>query len=109
MPRRSGESRNPGRRWGTSAVADIHARDIERRGIMSEDKEVTRRQFLGAITWAIGGPTLFRARIEHQTGWIVQEQEHYIYVLSDNGRDFVAMSNICTHLGCRVRWIVDRE
>src|SRR3989304_6582998 len=55
MPRRSGKSRTPGRRWGTSAVADIHARDIERRGIMSEDKEITRRQFLGAITWAIGG------------------------------------------------------
>ena len=116
---------------------------------MSEEKGITRRQFLGAITWAIGGlislgfgvpaiafllgpalrreeaqtwiplaatnkvelgtPTLFRARIQHQTGWIVQEQEHSIYVLSDNGRDFVAMSNICTHLGCRVRWIVDRE
>jgi Rieske Fe-S protein len=116
---------------------------------MREEKSVTRRQFLGALTWAIGGllslgfgvpaiayllgpalrreeaqgwipltatnkvelgtPTLFRARIQHQTGWIVQEQEHAIYVLTDNGRDFLAMSNICTHLGCRVRWIADRD
>jgi Rieske Fe-S protein len=32
-----------------------------------------------------------------------------VYVLTENGRDFVAMSNICTHLGCRVRWITERE
>ena len=30
-------------------------------------------------------------------------------MLTDNGRDFLAMSNICTHLGCRVRWIADQE
>lgn len=108
-----------------------------------------RRQFLGFITWAIGGlisagmaipainyvigpslrkteeqnwirlgsaskvelgtPTLFKTTIERQTGWIVNETELSIYVLTDNGRDFVAMSNICTHLGCRVRWIADQQ
>jgi Rieske Fe-S protein len=116
---------------------------------MSDEPEVTRRHFLGAVTWAIGGilgvgfgvpailyllgpalrreeaqgwiplaatnkvelgtPTLFRTRIQHQTGWITQEEEHSVYVLTENGRDFVAMSNICTHLGCRVRWIAERE
>lgn len=116
---------------------------------MSDEQEVTRRQFLSAVTWAIGGflalgfgapaiaylvgpalrreeaqgwiplavtnevelgtPTLFRARVERQTGWITQEEVHTVYVLTENGRDFVAMSNICTHLGCRVRWIADRE
>ncbi|HSR47182.1 MAG TPA: ubiquinol-cytochrome c reductase iron-sulfur subunit, partial [Anaerolineales bacterium] len=25
------------------------------------------------------------------------------------GRNYIAMSNICTHLGCRVRWIDDRS
>jgi Rieske Fe-S protein len=29
-------------------------------------------------------------------------------VLTENGRDYIAMSNICTHLGCRVRWIQER-
>lgn len=57
----------------------------------------------------LGTPTLFKARIERQTGWIVDERELSIYVLTENGRDFIALSNICTHLGCRVRWIADRE
>ena len=53
----------------------------------------------------LGTPTLFKTKIKQQTGWIVNEEERTIYVLTENGRDFIAMSNICTHLGCRVRWI----
>lgn len=53
----------------------------------------------------LGTPTLFKAKVERKTGWITNEQELSVYVLTENGRDFVAMSNICTHLGCRVRWI----
>lgn len=54
-------------------------------------------------------PTLFKFTIQRQTGWIVNEEEVSVYILTENGRDFVAMSNICTHLGCRVRWIADQE
>jgi menaquinol-cytochrome c reductase iron-sulfur subunit len=54
-------------------------------------------------------PTLFKFTIQRQTGWIVNEEEVSLYILTDNGRDFIAMSNICTHLGCRVRWIADQE
>ena len=57
----------------------------------------------------IGTPTLFKAKIERQTGWIVNEIELSIYVLTDDGREYVAMSNTCTHLGCRVRWIADQN
>lgn len=57
----------------------------------------------------IGTPTLFKTKVVRQTGWITNETELSIYVLTDNGRDFVAMSNICTHLGCRVRWISDQQ
>ena len=57
----------------------------------------------------LGTPTLFKAKIERQTGWIVSETELTIYVLTDDGRNFVAMSNTCTHLGCRVRWIEDQQ
>jgi nitrite reductase/ring-hydroxylating ferredoxin subunit len=56
----------------------------------------------------LGTPTLFRATVEQQTGWIVNQQEVGVYVLTENGRDYVSMSNICTHLGCRVRWIEDQ-
>ncbi len=50
-------------------------------------------------------PTLFKTTITKQTGWIVNEEEISVYILTENGRDFTAMTNICTHLGCRVRWI----
>jgi Rieske Fe-S protein len=56
----------------------------------------------------LGTPTLFKTKIQRETGWIVNEEELTVYVLTENGRDFAAMSNICTHLGCRVRWIDDR-
>lgn len=54
-------------------------------------------------------PTLFKTIVKKQTGWIVNEEELSVFVLTENGRDFIAMSNICTHLGCRVRWITDKE
>jgi len=57
----------------------------------------------------LGIPTLFKTKIVRQTGWIVDERELSVYILSDNGRDYQAMSNICTHLGCRVRWVSDQE
>jgi menaquinol-cytochrome c reductase iron-sulfur subunit len=56
----------------------------------------------------LGTPTLFRAKVERQTGWITDEDELSVYLLTEDGRDYVAMSNICTHLGCRVRWIDDQ-
>lgn len=116
---------------------------------MSEEKRLSRRDFLSIATWGIGGilsaalllpgvayiigpalkrenaqtliplgstskvepgtPTLFKAKIERKTGWIVNVEEISVYVLTNNGRDFIAMSNICTHLGCRVRWIPEQE
>lgn len=116
---------------------------------MSEENEISRRNFMEVSIWALGGlitaglavpaaiyvvgpalkrgetqvwiplgsttkvelgvPTLFKVKIERQTGWIVNEEEISVYVLTENGRDYIAMSNICTHLGCRVRWITDQD
>ena len=110
-------------------------------------RRLTRREFLGVSTFAMGGvivagiaipagyyvvgpapsdtgteewihlgsaskvelgvPTLFKTTILKQTGWIINETQLSVYVLTDNGRDYIALSNICTHLGCRVRWIGD--
>ena len=65
---------------------------------------------LGAISKVeINNPTLFKTTIETQTGWINAEEEFSAYVLTENGQDFTAMSNICTHLGCRVRWIPSQD
>jgi len=61
---------------------------------------------LGSVSKVeIGVPTLFKATIEQTAGWITNQQELTFYVLTENGRDFIAMSNICSHLGCRVRWV----
>ncbi len=56
----------------------------------------------------LGTPTLFKTVIERQTGWIMTEEELSIYILTEDGRDYIALSNVCTHLGCRVRWITDQ-
>ncbi|MFN2159430.1 MAG: ubiquinol-cytochrome c reductase iron-sulfur subunit [Anaerolineales bacterium] len=57
----------------------------------------------------LGIPTLFKVKVERKTGWIVDEDEISVYVLTENGRDYLVMSNVCTHLGCRVRYLADRD
>jgi len=57
----------------------------------------------------INTPTLFKTTIETQTGWVNSQEELSAYVLTENGQDFIVMSNVCTHLGCRVRWIPNEE
>ena len=56
-----------------------------------------------------GVPTLFKVKVKRQTGWIVNEEELSVYVLTEDGRNYIAMSNVCTHLGCRVRWIAEQD
>lgn len=75
--------------------------------LRDKDQDWTR---LGSVKKVEPGtPTLFRVNITRNTSWLVEEEKIAVYVLTDNGRDFIAMSNICTHLGCRVRWIADKE
>jgi menaquinol-cytochrome c reductase iron-sulfur subunit len=57
----------------------------------------------------VGVPTLFKTTIQTQTGWIKAEEEFSAYVLTEDGQNFVVLSNVCTHLGCRVRWIADKN
>ncbi len=57
----------------------------------------------------LGTPTLFTFTIQTQTGWIENSEEISVYVLSTDGRTYIAMSNICTHLGCHIRWIADQN
>jgi len=56
----------------------------------------------------LGTPTLYKIKVKRQSGWIVNEEEVSFYILTEDGRDFIALSNICTHLGCRVRWVGDQ-
>ncbi|HIC88266.1 MAG TPA: ubiquinol-cytochrome c reductase iron-sulfur subunit [Anaerolineae bacterium] len=56
-----------------------------------------------------GRPTLFRATVERKTGWVSDTVEYAVYVRTDDGQNFRALSNVCSHLGCRVRWIEDQQ
>jgi len=56
-----------------------------------------------------GTPTLFKVNVESRTGWVTSRDELSAYVLTDDGQTYIAMSNICTHLGCRARWIEERN
>ncbi len=65
---------------------------------------------LGAVSKVeMNTPTLFKSTIERQTGWTKAQEEVSAYVLTSDGQNFIVMSNVCTHLGCRVRWIPDQD
>jgi len=57
----------------------------------------------------LGQPTLFRATMERKSGWVSDIAEYSVYIRSDDGQNFKALSNVCTHLGCRVRWQEDEQ
>jgi len=64
---------------------------------------------LGSVSKVeVGVPTLFKTTLQTQTGWITNDEEFSAYVLTEDGQNFIVMSNICTHLGCRVRWIAEK-
>lgn len=56
----------------------------------------------------IGVPTLFKTRIEQKAGWITDERELSFFVLTEDKREYIAISNVCTHLSCRIRWVSDQ-
>ncbi len=56
-----------------------------------------------------GTPTLFKTTVQRQSGWITDQEEISAYVLTEDGQNYAAMSNVCTHLGCRVRWLAEQK
>ena len=76
---------------------------------LSQDEEGQWLSLGSTSKVELGTPTLLKATVERQTGWITNQEEFSVYIYTENGRDYIALSNICTHLGCRVRWIEDQE
>jgi len=54
-------------------------------------------------------PVLFKTKVTQKTGWVTGYKEFAVYVTTDDGENYKAISNVCTHLGCHVRWDEDQE
>jgi Rieske Fe-S protein len=54
-------------------------------------------------------PKLFNATVSKQSGWVVEERELSVFVSTNDGSEFVALSDRCTHLACRVRYVEQTE
>jgi menaquinol-cytochrome c reductase iron-sulfur subunit len=60
---------------------------------------------LGALeNYAPGTPTLFEFTRTHVNGWERTAISYGAYVLRQGNSAVRVYSNVCTHLGCRVRW-----
>lgn len=56
----------------------------------------------------LGAQTLMKATVERRAGYLTTTEELSVFASTENGTDFLVLSNICTHLGCRVRWVEDQ-
>jgi menaquinol-cytochrome c reductase iron-sulfur subunit len=57
--------------------------------------------------YPIGVPTLFSFTRTQVNGWEKTAISYGVYILRGEGEQVLALSNLCTHLSCRVRWQED--
>jgi menaquinol-cytochrome c reductase iron-sulfur subunit len=107
--------RRPFLGWITAAISSLIASAYTIPAVRfvlgsSLEQETEQWLTLGSISKVpLGTPTLFKINVERRAGWVTSTEDVSVYILTNNGRDYAAMSNICTHLGCRVRWVAERE
>lgn len=56
-----------------------------------------------------GAPTPFKWSRRVEDGWVKTTQSGTAYVVQAEGQELKVLSDICTHLGCRVTWHEDRQ
>jgi menaquinol-cytochrome c reductase iron-sulfur subunit len=54
--------------------------------------------------YPVGQPTPFSFTRTKINGWERTSNSHGVYILRTSETETVVMSNICTHLACRVKW-----
>ena len=60
---------------------------------------------LGSLdNYPLDTPTLFNFTIAKVNGWEKSSQSYGAYVIRKDGDDPVVLSDVCTHLSCRVYW-----
>lgn len=71
-------------------------------------KEADSWILLGPIkNFPIGVPTLFNFTIRTANGWEKTATSHQGFIVRMNDNRLLALSNVCTHLGCLVSWHSD--
>lgn len=56
-----------------------------------------------------GVPTKFTYSYPTTDAWLSKVARGTVYVLTDDGRTYTVLSNVCTHAGCGVRWDPDQK
>lgn len=56
-----------------------------------------------------GAPTQVTTTVARQVGWETQQQEVTVFVSTSDGAEFLGLSDRCTHLGCRVRFVAEED
>lgn len=59
--------------------------------------------------YPIGIPTLFNFTRTNINGWEKTSNSYGVYILRKSDTEIKALTNVCTHLGCRVTWDEARE
>ncbi len=101
--------------WGIGGIAASMAailgvpivKYVTSAGMQAEQNAWTPVASLDEIK--VGQPTLFKVSFEKKSGWLKTVREASVYVDTQDGTSFTALSNICTHLGCPVRWDSGRQ
>ena len=57
----------------------------------------------------LGKPTLVTFTRSKTNGWEKTVNSYGVFVLRKSETDFLVLSNICTHLACRVNWKEDKQ
>lgn len=65
---------------------------------------------LGPLASATPGvPTPFKWSRQIEDGWVKATQSGTAYAVQLEGQELKVLSDVCTHLGCRVFWAADRQ
>ncbi|NIA12212.1 MAG: Rieske 2Fe-2S domain-containing protein [Nitrospiraceae bacterium] len=78
--------------------------------IKSMEKATAKWFALGSTkSFKIGEPQAKKVKVVRQLGWRKHVSTETMFILTDDGQNFIAMSDVCTHLGCHVRWLPDKN
>lgn len=57
----------------------------------------------------LGIPTPFTYSLVKKVGWKIERINRTVYTVTEDGLDFVVLSDACTHLSCKVTWQEEQD